>query len=181
MVTNKWKYICEGCIPVVENDMGFGRLELGDFDPDFEEKQKKKDKTETPHKCEKCDTACSTKEDLVEHMATEHIELPETQADLFSQEENVNKDKPKNKQDKIVTLGESDDDDSDDKSSDLEDNTVFEVKALTTQGKTIIKKATEIKVTKKKKEETICIHLKKGRCHFGISERAPTRTGGQEK
>ena len=34
---------------------------------------------------------------------------------------------------------------------------------------------------RKKKEETICINLKKGRCHFGISERAPTRTGGQER
>ena len=52
-----------------------------------------------------------------------------------------------------MTLGESDDDDSDDESSDLEDNTVFEEKAPTTQGKTIIKKATEIKVTKKKKED----------------------------
>ena len=181
MVTNKWKYICEGCVPVVENDMGFGRLELGDFDPDFEEKQKKKDKTETPHRCEKCDKAFSTKDDLVEHMATDHIELPDTQADMFSQEENVNKDKTKNKQDKTVTLGESEDDDSDDESSDLEDNSVFKDKALATQGKTIIKKATETKVIKKKKEDTICIHLKKGRCHFGISERAPTRTGGQER
>ena len=38
--TNKWSYLCDGCGPEVEKDMGYERLAMGDFDPKYDEKKK---------------------------------------------------------------------------------------------------------------------------------------------
>ena len=37
----KWKYICQGCESVVENDMGFGKLDDKDWDQAFDKKKGK--------------------------------------------------------------------------------------------------------------------------------------------
>ena len=39
----KWKYICQGCESVVENDLGFGTLNVKDFVKDFDKKKGKAD------------------------------------------------------------------------------------------------------------------------------------------
>ena len=52
----KWKYICEECETIVQNDMGFGRLDKKDWDQEYDKKKgnsdssQKKDVQDTPEK-----------------------------------------------------------------------------------------------------------------------------------
>ena len=124
----KWKFICEGCESVVENDLGLGKLEAKDWDKDYD---KKKNKT------------------------------------------NVSQDVPKKTPEKAPEEEEADEEDAEKETVDLEIDENLAAAAAKVQGKKSEQDQQKSKNDdeKEKRKNTVCPHLKKGRCYFGLTGR----------
>ena len=148
----KYRYLCQECDDIVNDDVGEGRLLTSDFDKAWARKNASKT---APEKTNPKKDA--TKNDKDETTLEEVVEEP-SQKDMF--------------QDSVeeVTSNESG---PEDEESVLQRNAKLLEKKK--EEKKLKQKEKKENDSKTKKKETICPHLKKGRCHFGLSGRKHNR------
>ena len=149
-----FRYLCKECDEIVHDDMGEGRLLANDFDKTWAKKNPEKiSAQENNDDQEKNSVKEKRTPEIVKETLQESAERP-SQKDLF--DESVEE----------IEREESEQEDEDSIMERQKNKKLLEKKR---DVKKLKKK--ENNETKTKKKETVCPHLMKGRCHYGLSGR----------
>ena len=147
----KFRFLCRECDDIVHEDMGEGRLLSSDFDKAWAKKNPEKNPGKEKEQPEKEAPKTKEKEATLE----EPVDRP-SQKDLF---------------DETVEEIESSESEPEDEEAILQRQKNKKLLEKKSDEKKVKQKERRNNDTKSKKKETVCPHLMKGRCHYGLSGR----------